>query len=159
MTARTYVIVNTSYLNVRSGPGADYTVVQTASGGTELDVTASTPDGIWFQVQGAFGSGWVNSEFVIFRGNFSNVSIISYAAAIGTTSVPEAIVSAPVNVYLGAGVETGLLGTAPAGLVLPVIGRTANGAWLQVQTGSGIGWVLYSTVTFRGSNSAVPVTG
>ena len=154
---RNYVIVNTSFLNIRSGPGAQYTVVETASGGTELDVGASTPDGIWFLVHGPFGSGWVNSEFVIFRGNFEAVSIIRYEDAIGLITFPEAIVSAPINVYLGPGVETGLLGTAPAGLNLPVVGRSLDGGWLQVQTQLGPGWVLASTVTFRGDFALVPI--
>ncbi len=154
---RNYLIVNTSFLNIRSGPGAGYTVVETASGGTELDITGSTPDGAWFRVTGPFGAGWVNAEFVIFRGDFDGVSIIRYADAIGSTSMPQAVVSAPINVYLGPGVETGLLGTAPAGLNLPVIGRSADGSWLQVQTQSGAGWVLASTVTFRGDASLVPI--
>lgn len=154
---RNYVVVNTGALNVRSGPGSGYTVVITVNGGTELDINASTPDGAWFRVVGPFGSGWVNAEFVIFRGDFDNVSIIRYADAIGTTGLPTAIVSAPINVYLGAGVETGLLGTAPAGLNLPVIGRSLDGSWLQVQTQSGPGWVLSSTITFRGDASLVPI--
>ncbi len=155
--ARPYVIVNTSFLNIRSGPGANYTTVQTVNGGTELDLLASTPDAVWFQVQGPGVIGWVNSEFVIFRGDFDNVPIVRYQDAVGVMSPVEAIVSAPINVYRGAGVETGLLGTAPAGLVLPVVGRTADGGWLQVQTSIGTGWVLASTVTVRGDMSRVPL--
>ncbi len=156
---RTYIIVNTSYLNIRSGPGANYTSVQQVSGGTELDIVASTPDRIWFQVTGAFGAGWVNSEFVIFRGDFSTVSVVTYDQALGAATIPEVIVGGPVNVYLGVGVETGLLGTAPSGLTMPVIGRTGDGNWLQVQTSSGAGWVLSSTVTFRGNYAQVPIVG
>lgn len=156
--ARTYVIVNTSFLHVRTGPGANYTSLGTVSGSTEMDVLASTPDGVWFQIRDQHGTvGWINSEFVIFRGEFANVSIISYEAAVGQIDGPQVIVSAPVNVYLGAGVETGLLGTAPAGLVIPVAGRTLDSNWLLVQTSSGNGWVIASTVTFRGDYALVPV--
>ncbi len=154
---RSYVIVNTSYLNIRSGPGANYTVVATVPGGTELDITASTPDRIWFQVRGAFGSGWVNSEFVIFRGVFANVPILRYAEVAGETTGAEVIVSSPVNVYMGRGVDSGVLGIAPLGLTLPVIGRTLDGSWLQVQTALGPGWVLASTVTVRGNIGQVPI--
>ncbi len=154
---RSYVIVNTSFLNIRSGPGANYTVVATVPGGTELDIIASTPDRIWFQVQGAFGTGWVNSEFVIFRGVFDNVRILRYSDVSGESARAEVIVSSPVNVYMGRGVDSGVLGIAPLGLTLPVIGRTLDGSWLQVQTALGPGWVLASTVTLRGNIAQVPV--
>jgi uncharacterized protein YraI len=157
--AQSYVIVNTSFLNVRSGPGANYTTVGTLSGGVELDIMGSTPDGAWFKVQGDFGMGWVNSEFVIFRGDFGNVPIIRYQDAVGQQTAPQIVVAAPINVYLGVGVDTGLLGTAPTGLTIPVIGRTADGNWLQVQTSSGNGWVLSSTVSFQGNLAQVPVVG
>jgi len=154
---RSYLIVNTSFLNIRSGPGANYTIVATVPGGTELDITASTPDRIWFQVRGAYGTGWVNAEFVIFRGVFDNVPILRYSDVAGETTGAEVIVSSPVNVYVGRGVDSGLLGTAPLGLALPVIGRTLDGNWLQVQTTLGPGWVLASTVTLRGNIAAVPI--
>lgn len=159
LPARTYVIVNTSFLNIRSGPGANYTTLVTVNGGTELDVNARTPDGIWLQVNTDLGAGWVNSEYVIFRGDYGNIGVITYADAVGVLTQPVAVVSAPINVYLGPGVETGLLGTAPAGLELPVIGRTADGGWFQVSTQSGAGWVLASTVTFRGDAALVPIVG
>ena len=159
MPARNYVIVNTSFLNIRSGPGANYTVVQTVSGGTELDVTAATPDTIWLLVQGAFGSGWVNAEFVIFRGNYDALNYIRYADAVASTTQPEVVVSAPINVYQGIGVDSGLLGTAPGGMTLRVIGRTLDGNWMQVETSQGNGWVLASTVVFRGNIAQVPVVG
>jgi uncharacterized protein YraI len=158
--ARTYIIVNTSYLNIRSGPGGQFTVVHTVNGGTELDITGSTPDAAWYRVSSAFGSGWVDAEFVIFRGVFAAVPIVGYAEAVAPAApAAVAIVSAPINVYLGWGVETGLLGTAPAGLNLEVVGRTLDGAWFQVNTSLGVGWVLTSTVTFRGNINQVPVVG
>lgn len=159
--ARNYVIVNTSFLNVRSGPGANYTTLQTVSGATEFDVTGITPDSVWFRVVGPFGTGWVNSEFVIFRGTIGDVPVVQYGEATGltTVSLPQAIANSPVNVYLGPGVNTGLLGTASAGASLPVVGRTADWVWLQVQTQVGFGWVLYSTITFRGEAGLVPIVG
>ncbi len=160
MPARTIVIVNTSFLHVRSGPSASYTTVITLRGGTELSTDAYTPDGAWFRVSGEFGTGWVNAEFVIFRGEYSNLAIIRYQDAVGAASnYPVAIVSAPINVYRGVGIDSGLLGTAPAGLNLAVIGRSLDGGWLQVQTDIGAGWVLASTVVLRGDAGQIPVTG
>jgi len=156
---RSYVIINTSHLNIRSGPSASFTTVITVNGGTELDADAQTPDGAWLRVQGAFGSGWVNAEFVIFRGDYGNLAIIRYQDATGPTNVPMAIVSAPINVYRGIGIDSGLLGTAPAGLNLQVTGRTLEVSWLRVQSELGDGWVLTSTVTFQGNVNLVPIVG
>lgn len=72
------IVVNTGSLNVRSGPGSAFSPVTTVSGGTQLAVLGVAPDGVWYLVQGPFGEGWVNSEFVVFRGNYSTVPVIPY---------------------------------------------------------------------------------
>ncbi|NDJ60801.1 MAG: SH3 domain-containing protein [Chloroflexi bacterium] len=73
------LIVNTSFLNVRSGPGSQYTVISTLPGGVYLPPIGVTGDNVWWLVQGTFGQGWVADEFVIFRGNRNNVPIIANA--------------------------------------------------------------------------------
>lgn len=70
------VIINTSYQNVRTGPGPQFGVIATVPGGTKLDAIGVLEGGSWFQVRGAFGQGWVDSEFVIFRGTYSNIPVI-----------------------------------------------------------------------------------
>ncbi len=70
------VIINTSYQNIRLGPGAGFAVLTTVSGGTTLYVYGVTQDNSWYFVKGDYGQGWVSSQYVIFRGTFSNVPII-----------------------------------------------------------------------------------
>jgi hypothetical protein len=72
------VIINTGNLNVRSGPSASFSVVATVAGATTLDVVGRAPDGVWYLVEGNFGRGWLNSEFVIFRGSYSTVPIVDF---------------------------------------------------------------------------------
>lgn len=72
------VIVNTGFLNIRSGPNAGFAVVATAPGGTELAVVGRTGDGVWYYVEGAFGRGWLNNQFVLFRGDYTTVPVISF---------------------------------------------------------------------------------
>jgi uncharacterized protein YgiM (DUF1202 family) len=71
------VIVNTGFLNLRSGPSAGYSVVATVAGGTELIVLGRATDNVWFLVQGDFGQGWLNSQFALFRGDYSTVPVIT----------------------------------------------------------------------------------
>jgi len=75
--ATPHVIINTGFLNVRSGPSSDFGVLATYPGGSELAVLGMAKDGIWFLVGGPFGQGWVNSEFTIFRGSIKSVPIIN----------------------------------------------------------------------------------
>lgn len=72
-----HVVINTGFLNVRSGPGAQFGIVATFAGGSELPVIGITDDGIWFLVEGTFGQGWLNSDFTVFRGSISSVPIIN----------------------------------------------------------------------------------
>ena len=34
-------------------------------------------DGVWYLVEGTFGQGWLNNEFVIFRGDYSAVPVLN----------------------------------------------------------------------------------
>lgn len=70
------VVVNTSYQNVRLGAGPQYAVLAVVPGGTTLSVAGVTGDTTWYLVDGDFGRGWIASEFVLFRGDFSSVPIL-----------------------------------------------------------------------------------
>jgi uncharacterized protein YgiM (DUF1202 family) len=74
-----HIIVNTSFQNVRSGPGSQYTVIATVSGGESFVPLGVTKDVSWYLIRGDFGQGWISSEYVLFRGTFSNVPIIYQA--------------------------------------------------------------------------------
>lgn len=88
------LVVNTSFLNVRTGPSVEYSVLVTVVGGTELPVLARAKDNVWYQVATDGGAGWVNVEFTLARGDFSNIAILSSSdiaqvqpTTTGTTSV------------------------------------------------------------------------
>jgi uncharacterized protein YgiM (DUF1202 family) len=66
-------VVNTSFLNIRSGPSAAYTILVTVVGGTELPVLGVARDRVWYQVATDVGPGWVNVSFTLPRGDFTRV--------------------------------------------------------------------------------------
>lgn len=149
------VIVNTSFLNVRSGPGAQYTVVFTARGGTQLSVIGLSSDGVWFLVQGTFGQGWVNNEFVIFRGAIESVPIIQ--GATGVLQTPIAVIGSSVQLYAAPGVNFGLLGSIAGPVEAPIVARTPDFDWIQINTSAGFGWVPVGQVTIRGDANLIPI--
>jgi len=67
------LVVNTSFLNIRTGPGVQYTTLVTVVGGTELPTLGVADDLVWYYVATPVGNGWANIEFLIPRGDFRYV--------------------------------------------------------------------------------------
>jgi len=69
-------IVNTPFVNIRTGPGPQFAPLAVASGGSTFTVVGLAPDVVWVLVEGTFGRGWIASEFLLLRGNLDNVPLI-----------------------------------------------------------------------------------
>lgn len=151
------VIVNTGFLNVRSGPGAQYTTVITLAGGTEVSVLGVAPDRVWYLVQGPFGQGWLNNEFVLFRGDGSRLPIIR--GAVGSVAAPTASLNRDVVVYAAPNLTLGSIGNLAVGTQVEVVARTADLKWVQLKTSLGFGWVQAEFVTISGDTGLIPVIG
>ncbi|MDX1993921.1 MAG: SH3 domain-containing protein [bacterium] len=150
-----HVVVNTGFLNIRSGPGAQYTILATVAGGTELPVIGVYSDEVWYLVEGRFGRGWVNIDFVLFRGDGSTLPIIRDAT--GFISAPVAVVSTSLVLYAAPNVSLGTVGSVTGPLDLPIVARSADGLWVQVRTSIGFGWLLVDQVLLQGDLSLVPI--
>ena len=99
--------VNTSFLNIRSGDGPQFSVIGTVVGGTELNVLGMNDSGSWFLVSSPFGNGWVDVSFTLPRGDFTNVPTIEQAAG------AQVVVQTPVTI--------GLPGSATAFNAAPLV--------------------------------------
>ncbi len=155
--AGSHIIVNTAFLNVRSGPGAQYVAVATVPGGTELNVLGIASDRVWFLVEGVFGRGWVNEEFAIFRGVIDNVPVIQLSAVTGVLATPQAIINGAVTLYAAPGTTFGAVGTLAGPLEVAVVARTPDFNWVQLNTTLGFGWVQTTQVSLRGDTSLIPI--
>lgn len=153
------VIINTAFLNVRSGPSASYVPVATVPGGTELTVLGIASDRVWFLVEGVFGRGWVNEEFTIFRGVIDNVPVIQLSAVTGVLAAPEASISGTVTLYAAPGANFGAVGSITGPLELPIVARNADFTWVQVNSSIGYGWALASQVVVKGDTGLIPIVG
>lgn len=154
------LIVNTSFLNIRTGPGVQFAVLVTVVGGTELPVLGVANDGVWYQVNTTEGVGWVNVEFTLPRGDFSRVPLVPAPALgdpiVGSTAnlgqgggggVPTSAVGSAVrftgvsfeggNIYAGPGENNIIVASALApepNVVVPLLNQqTVNGTiWYQM---------------------------
>jgi N-acetylmuramoyl-L-alanine amidase len=152
-----HIVINTGFLNVRSGPGVQFTSVATVAGGAELAVIGIAPDRVWYLVQGSFGQGWLNSEFTLFRGDGSRLPIIR--GAIGVVARPTAVINGAVTLYAAPNLTLGSLGTLTGPVQVELVARTADFNWVQVNTTLGFGWVQREFVVISGDIGAIPVIG
>ena len=152
-----WVVVNTGYLNIRSGPGSQYSVTATVAGGTELDVVGFAPDGVWYLVRGTFGQGWLNSEFAVFRGNGSGLPVIR--DAVGVLARPVANITNAITLYAAPNPGSGVIGVVTGPQEVNVVARTIDGTWVQLDTAIGFGWVQVNFVSVAGDISLIPTVG
>ncbi len=156
-----YVVVNTAYLNVRTGPGVGHSILTTVKGGTNLGVTSIAADGVWYQVETSAGSGWINSNYAAARGNFSNVPRppipgLPTDLATGATDMapgtPHLVVNTSyLNVRTGPGAGNPVLAVVKGGTNLIITAIDDGGVWYQVETSAGSGWVNSNYAVGRGN--------
>jgi N-acetylmuramoyl-L-alanine amidase len=164
-------VVSAAILNLRSGPGVQYSSLGTLNGGEEGIIIGRTNDWTWWLITTRLGNGWVNRAYVANRGD---ISAVPYAAPGGTVAPAPGQAGGeapqPVTSGLMAVVSTGALhirsgpnsafstiGSVYAGTRLPIIGQSPDRGWWQVETTFGKGWVSKSYVIASGDTSAVPV--
>jgi len=143
------LVVNTSFLNIRTGPSASYGILATVSGGTELPVLAVYEDGVWYQVATNVGSGWVNVDFTLARGDFSRVPLVEYGAVSAVTSTSVT----PVNVGQGGGVVATTGVTAPSALGLTGVSFTGG----DLRSGPGSNAPLVAALVPANDNQVFPI--
>ncbi|MDW8300401.1 MAG: SH3 domain-containing protein [Anaerolineae bacterium] len=67
--------VNTFRLRVRQQPSDIAPVIGVARLGISYDIVGVTPDGLWLQITGDFGRGWVARRFVTVIGNLGQFGL------------------------------------------------------------------------------------
>ncbi len=159
------LVVNVSYLNIRSGPGVGHDVIQTVSGGTELPVIAIAPGRLWYRVTTTAGIGWANSHYTIPRGDFVGVPIfgqetVSVAPVEIAPFAPHLVVNTHrLNVRSGPGAGHYAIGSVAGGTKLPVISYASDRLWYQVTSPFGTGWVNSYYTVKRGNYSGISMFG
>ncbi len=139
---------------VYSNPNRDSFVLGVVPSGTIMIVLGGLPDGSWWQVQTALGTGWVETQGIAFRGDTALVSRSgdpgpSFNGPTVRLNADSAALSVP-----GGSAVSGLA----AGTTLAVSGRTADNTWWQVAGAFGSGWIPVSNVSVLGSTASLPVT-
>ena len=146
-------------LRVRAGAGINAASLGVLRYGQQVFVLAQNTDGSWLQIRWAYGTGWVSAAYM----SVSGVPQVSADGQGGYLPVggeaPYAIVlSAYLNVRTGPGVNYAAIGQVQGGETLPIVGRSADSRWYQVETRFGTGWVYSGYVAARNEYGGSPVT-
>lgn len=127
-----YLIINTPALNVRSGPGAQYTVITTIAGGDEVGVIGRN-DGreFWWFVELENGTrGWINNIHTLIRGDLTGAPMIEN---MGTLVQPTLYIGYPGNLIFPSVPHRGVgICSLPGRVEFPIVGRTPQSAWYQI---------------------------
>lgn len=124
------VKTNGSRLNVRSGPGTKFKVINTLANGTSLTVLESS--GNWRRIKAFNGvTGWVSNN---------------YLAKTSTVTAWVATNGSRLNVRKGPGTNTAVLGSLPNGSKVSVISTTGN--WAYVTAGKLTGYMSMTWLKF-----------
>ena len=144
-------------LNVRAEPSTASTVLGIIPPNTRVEIIGKDPGGSWWQVlypAGTQEKGWVTAQYVT-TGSTPEVPVIG-----GEETNPNegnvAIVQQQLNVRSGPGADFNSLGTLNPQDVARLMGKDANGAWLQIEFTAGPdgkGWISAAFVQAKGVES------
>ena len=152
-------------INVRSGPGSQYSSYGVVAIGTSGEVIGISEDGEWWVVRVSIeyapdGRGWVKSDFVEVT-NADDVPVIP-TPPLGDLEFPPpgagvatATVLQPVNVRGGPSIDYPSFGIAPAGAKAQVVGVSQDGLWWVIKISPELspeeqGWVSADFVEVTG---------
>ena len=156
-------------MNIRQGPGTDFARIGGAFEGEEFDITGKSADGEWWQIDFDGEAGWVYAPFVTAT-NAEYVPTVEAppaqtpVAAPGSSGAGQATANAiatigeDVNVRNGPGTEYERIGGATAGEEYTITGKSADGAWWQIDFAGQSGWVYGLLVTATDAEDVPVVT-
>lgn len=155
--------VTSGALNVRYGAGINAQSIGTLGRGDQIFVLARNTEGTWLQIRWGYGTGWVSAAHVNVHGGtpaIANGAATDSGGGVPLTSdTPYGIVlSAYLNVRTGPGPNFAIIGQATNGDTLPIVGRTSDSSWYQVESPFGTGWVYGAYIATRNEYGGSPVT-
>lgn len=160
--------VTTDNLNVRTGPGTNYTKLGTIPKGTTVTIIGNLPEKKWYKIQYGSQVGYVSAVYI------SNVKETETSTT--TTEQPPVVdpeIDKDMTVFTGTGVTTDSLnvrtgpstaykklGVVSAGTTLDLVGCFASINWYKVVYAGGYGYVCGDYLkNIVDENDLPPITG
>lgn len=158
--------VTAGKLNVRAAPNSSAQVVTQVRFGEEFPVYGKSSDGRWYLIDVHGTQGWASASYLRVD-RPANVPVVDASAQVPPTAPPvdgQPVATATpyaVNLRSGPGTDFSKLATMPIGATVPIIGRTADNTWWQVNYNGIVGWASaqYAVIQQNANINGIPVTG
>jgi uncharacterized protein YraI len=155
--------VNTSRLNVREQPDpVNGRIIRIVRRGESYPVLARNTDNTWIQLNVNGTPGWVSARFVTV--NAGSVPVVQPVQPTPVVTSPTGyfVTATPlaVNIRIGPATTYRASAVLPRNAQAPVIGRTADGLWWQVNYNGITGWVSapYAPIQAGANTALIPIT-
>ena len=150
-------VVATGALNVRSGPGVNYSVLTAVTYGQTVTLLGRNQAATWAQIRLANGTvGWVNASLLQLSVPMNSLPVTDGGAAVATAVVN----TYALNVRSGPGVGYGVVAVASQGQHVTLLGRNSAASWAQIRLANGaVGWVNASFLQPSVAINSLPITG
>ncbi|MDW8351909.1 MAG: LCP family protein [Anaerolineae bacterium] len=150
-------------VNVRSAPTLRSRTLGRLRGGFTSEILGRSVDGNWlqFQMPRSGRLAWVNKNVVHIEGYFQEVAVKDESQLPPDPDVPRIVVPAGsvVNVRGGPGLSFKVIGRMRARQSAPIIGRSNDGAWWQIEFAGQPAWIAARYVRVTGNVGTVPKAG
>jgi uncharacterized protein YgiM (DUF1202 family) len=135
----------TTHVNVRSGPGTNYSVISTLATGASVQTRGSSQNG-WTPVIFNGRDAWVSSQYL------STSSSASSSSSSGTARTTTAV-----NLRTAAGTSNSIITVVPTGATVQTRGSSQNG-WTPVTYNGRQGWMASQYLTTGDANRTSSTT-
>jgi len=168
------ILVNRDGVNVRVAPALGADVIGFVQAGWTTNANGRSPDNQWVRIDFNGQEGWIGLAVINVFGDLNSLPVadprtIPYGGfespRSGTTSATSPISGrlalSGLRLRAGPGTAYPVLATPPRFTVFPLLGRTANNAWLQVNFNGTLGWLVTEWVEIQGGASIIslPIDG
>lgn len=146
-------VIVTGRLNVRTGPGPGYAIVETISHWDIVYLLGRTGDLGWVYIQVPWtgSKGWVSSRYIETEVLLSSLPMLAQAPPWGVVQTPL------LNVRSGPGTDFEVITTVPQGRMITLIGRTADNSWVKIISNGVEGWATTLHIAASGPVSVLPI--
>ncbi|MFQ5340774.1 MAG: SH3 domain-containing protein [Anaerolineae bacterium] len=163
-------VVTARGLNVRAGPGIEYTRLGAVAGGTILTLSGRNEAGTWVRGRAEEENleGWLSAKYMRIDGDVMALAVLELAQPDelqATPTVPPAgelnavVTAGGLNVRAGPGIEYTRLGAVAGGTELTLTGRNEAGTWVHGRASEETleGWLSAKYMRIDGDVTALPV--
>jgi len=152
-TAGPTIIVNVPFINLRSGPGDEFSILGKLRGGTKAPILGQNDNGSWLYIETTVGKGWVNKINVLTKDFFGGVPVVANTS----NEYNAKVITGAAAIRKGPGIAFDRISTVAARAEVTIIGKSPDGAWWLIRYAKVQGWISKAVVRAPSQAENVPV--